>query len=104
MRNENRRTPGAVFDAEIVDAEFDTVMGRFDDSGTLIDFNDDQGGPEFPLSRLMGDVPPNGQIHLAISSFEDLDLNGLQEEEFGEFFGFYGVGTYNLVVPESSDR
>jgi hypothetical protein len=93
-------TPGAAFDAEIVNAEFDTVMGRFDDAGALIDFNDDQG-LGFSLSRLMGDVPPNGQIHLAIGGFEDLDLNGRIEDEFFEF-GAYEVGSYDLVlqVPE----
>jgi hypothetical protein len=94
-------TPGEPFDAEIVTADFDTVMGRLNDSGVLVDFNDDIDPGNILRSQILGDVPPSGELHLAISEFGDADFDGEVEETLNDFI-FYQVGAYDLVlrVPE----
>lgn len=96
-------TPGEPFDAEIVTSDFDTVMGRYDDSGVQVDFNDDIDPPNNRRSQLTGTVPPSGELNLAISHFEDANFDGVIEDAINES-GSYEVGSYQLVlqVPEPS--
>lgn len=57
--------PGQGFRAEIITAEFDTTLYWFDDSGSIIGKDYDSG---YGLrSRLFGQTPSNGQVHLAVA-------------------------------------
>jgi hypothetical protein len=75
-------TPGASFSAEVTQSSFDgfdSILGWFDDSGTLIDTDDDDGFET--LSLLMGTVPGNGQLTFAVSGYGDDDFVGDHEED-----------------------
>jgi hypothetical protein len=61
--------PGDNFFAEIVAADFDTALGVFDESGNLIEFDDDGGNGL--LSLLTGVVPESGVVNLAVSGYPD---------------------------------
>lgn len=66
--------PGSEFVAEVTLANFDPIMGWFDSEGTLITVDDDGGENVYP--RLVGTVPSNGVVNLAISGFGDFDFTG----------------------------
>ena len=66
--------PGTPFVAEVTDGDFDTILGWFDDSGALI-MSDDDGG-QGVLSRLEGTVPASGDLHLAVTGFDDVNFLG----------------------------
>lgn len=83
--------PGAVFDAEIIGADFDTVLALYNASGEAVAADDDGGVGV--LSRLAGLTPASGEVVLAVTAFPD--------------YGFAGVhsvnGQYELrltVIPE----
>jgi hypothetical protein len=63
-------TPGDSFEAEIISGDFDTVLGRFDSAGGLIEFSDDVNRTSL-LSKLSGTVPQDGELIFAISGFPD---------------------------------
>jgi hypothetical protein len=74
-------TPGASFSAEVTQSTFDgfdSILGWLDDSGTLIDTDDDEGFET--LSLLMGTVPGNGQLTFAVSGYGDDDFVGDHQE------------------------
>lgn len=84
-------TPGASYVAEIVDADFDTLLGVFDGGGTLED-TDDDGGFDL-LSKLDVTADGSGEVVLAVTGFPDFDVFGAHSE----------VGDYTLtltLVPE----
>jgi hypothetical protein len=84
---------GAFFEAETLNDALDTVLGRFDSQGTLIETDDDSG--RGLLSRLTGIVPNDGVLNLAVSGFPDFDFDG--EGDFSG--GPHGQsGNYKLVV------
>ncbi|HEY9818972.1 MAG TPA: hypothetical protein V6D20_24650 [Candidatus Obscuribacterales bacterium] len=67
-------TPGSEFVAEVTLANFDPVLGWFDDEGQLITVDDDGGEGVYP--RMVGTVPPSGSVTLAVSSFPDFEFDG----------------------------
>lgn len=82
---------GVQFIAEVVDGEFDTLLGLYNDQGELIDSDDDAGAP--PLSRLEGLTPNSGNIYLAVTAYPDGNYEGVHS----------ATGEYTLalsVVPE----
>ena len=86
--------PGSTYIAEILEAEFDSVLGLFNSGGRIQD-TDDDGGVGL-LSRLEIVVPPSGSINLAVSAYSDFLFNGDHSS----------TGSYTLdlarVVPEPS--
>ena len=76
---------GDLFFAEITSGDFDTVLGLFDDVGTLID--DDDGGVDV-LSALGGTVPSSGNLNFAVSGFSDFNFTGAHSQT--------GTFTFNL--------
>ncbi len=84
--------PGDQFQAEIISGDFDTVLGWFDASGDLIDFDDDINRDSL-LSRLFGVVPDGGELIFAISGFPDAGEDRLP------FDGRHGeIGGYELEL------
>ena len=89
-------TPGASFTAEIVAADFDTMLAWYDDDGELIEFTDDIYYPDYSvLSRLEGIVPASGLLHLAVTGYPALyaDTSAGTPDWFTE-----EVGAYTLTV------
>ncbi len=79
------------FTAEIIAAEFDPVIGWFDNAGELIIY-DDNGG-EGLLSMITGIVPENGLVIIGVTGYPDFDFEGNHSQS----------GEYTLrVVPEPS--
>lgn len=72
---------GVPFVAEIVEAEFDTLLGWYNDEGQVVDIDDESGVP--PLSRLTGVVPDSGQVYLAVSAYPDFGFGGVHSAEGG---------------------
>ncbi|MAT71864.1 MAG: hypothetical protein CMJ58_20365 [Planctomycetaceae bacterium] len=76
--------PGTEFTAETtnVDAgDIDTLLGWFDEGGTLLDVNDDidlEAGNY--LSRLTGAVPASGTLTFAVTGYGDDDFLGYHEQ------------------------
>lgn len=66
--------PGSEFVAEVTLANFDPMLGWFDDQGQLITVDDDGGEGVYP--RLVGTVPSSGQVTLAVTSFADFEFDG----------------------------
>lgn len=65
---------GTTLIAEVLNGRLDTVLGLFDASGSLIAVDDDGGAGL--LSRIVYQVPADGQYFLAVSSFADFDFDG----------------------------
>ena len=97
----------SIFDGVFVnDNPPDTYLGAFDESGTLIDYDDDSSFLGDSLASALIDVPvnPDGSIHLAVTGFGDTDFDGLIDDggnvelqtESGEFDLF--VDVYNADV------
>jgi len=74
-------TAGAMFSAETSSVgTIDTVLGWYNDSGTLIDQNDDSGVGTWSL--LEGSVPGSGQLTFAVTgSGDDLFLGEHAQQE-----------------------
>lgn len=75
-------TPGGPFTATTFDpdnAELDTILGWFDESGAQLDFNDDID-PGNLLSKIEGTIPANGMLTFAVSGFGDDDFQGSHGE------------------------
>jgi hypothetical protein len=65
-------TPGAAFTAQTADptsSGIDTILGLFDATGALVDFDDD--GAVGLLSELTGNVPANGKLTFAVTGLGD---------------------------------
>lgn len=60
--------------AEVLSGSLDSVLGVFDDSGTLLD-SDDDGGSGL-LSRLVYPIAADGTYAVAVSTFNDFDFDG----------------------------
>ncbi|MEO1497424.1 MAG: hypothetical protein AAFV43_09770 [Planctomycetota bacterium] len=75
--------PSLPFAAEIVEGDFDTVLGWFDPSTGDLLADDDDGG-DGTLSLITGGVPASGEIVLAVTGFDDFGFQGLHAE-FGEY-------------------
>ncbi len=62
--------PGSMFSAETSSVgTIDTLLGWYDDAGTLIAIDDDSGIG--PLSKLEGTIPASGQLTLAVTGSGD---------------------------------
>lgn len=85
-------TPGADIVIEIVDAEFDSYLGVFDEFGLLVD-SDDDGGVDL-LSRIEATATADGAVTFAVSGFPDEYLEGVHGET-----GLYEVSISAAVVP-----
>ncbi len=84
---------GTFFEAEVADNGLDTVLGRFDAHGNVIETDDNSG--QGSLSLLSGIVPDDGVLNLAVSGFADFDFNG-RDDQTGHPHG--ESGDYQLVV------
>ncbi|NER85400.1 MAG: hypothetical protein F6K42_39110 [Leptolyngbya sp. SIO1D8] len=82
-------------------------MGRFDDNGNLLDFDDDSSPFDGLAPAIRGRIPDNGTLHLKISGIGDDNFDGLQEyyeyycedcPETPELFPHYEEGNYRLAV------
>ena len=67
-------TSGQFFTAEITSGDFDSLLGLYDNSGSLID-SDDEGGIE-GLSKLTGTVPAEGILYFAVTAYPDFFFEG----------------------------
>ncbi|MEM6329511.1 MAG: hypothetical protein AAF790_04590 [Planctomycetota bacterium] len=95
-------TPGEEFTATVDgiadptldnDGVFDSVLGQFDDTGALIDFNDDiDFDNDIFNSSITGIVPANGELIFGIGGFELNALSGSHSE----------VATYTLTLEADS--
>ncbi|MGI9427417.1 MAG: hypothetical protein ACR2NM_02085 [Bythopirellula sp.] len=86
-------TPGATYVAEIVDADFDTLLGEFDAGGALVATDDDGGVGLLSLLEVTADG--SGEVYLAVTGYPDFGLVGLHFE----------AGSYDLsvtLIPEPS--
>ena len=66
------------FRAEVVNADFDSILGFLDSSGSNISDDDDSG--DGLLSRLFENVPGDGRVILAVSGFSDFGFSGNHDE------------------------
>lgn len=66
--------PGREFIAEVTLANFDPILGWYDDDGTLIIVDDDGGDTVLP--RIVGTVPDSGVVNIAVSAFDDFEFQG----------------------------
>ena len=62
----------------MVNADFDSILGFLDSSGSNISDDDDSG--DGLLSRLFENVPGDGRVILAVSGFSDFGFSGDHEE------------------------
>jgi hypothetical protein len=60
--------------AEIISAEFDSLIGLFDEDGNLLDFDDDGGAGL--LSKLIYPIWEKGEYILAVTAWADYDFDG----------------------------
>lgn len=105
-------TPGSMFAAETSSVgTIDTVLGWFDDAGSLLEIDDDSGQGDW--SRLEGTVPLSGQLTFAVSgdgdelfggSHTQLEVYSLQltidgVELPGDFEGDGDVDLFDLTHP-----
>ncbi|MEM8946238.1 MAG: PEP-CTERM sorting domain-containing protein [Planctomycetota bacterium] len=83
--------PGSMYEAEITDGDFDSILAWFAPDGTPLDIDDDDGFDL--LSKLLVEASPTGEVHLAVTGFDDFAVIGLHPE----------AGDYELTltrVPE----
>jgi|GEM_PF-5613640 len=81
-------TPGALFIAETAEIEnnfddLDTILAQFDESGEIVELNDDFNDEDF-LSQIRGTVPASGEVVLAVTGFDDFDFVS-EHDEFGSY-------------------
>lgn len=76
-------TPGALMNAEITSAEFDTTLGLFDSDGNLIASDDDSG--DGLLSLLEVAVSAEGVVNLAVSGYGDFVFLPDSHDQSGEY-------------------
>jgi hypothetical protein len=82
-------TPGATYTAQTtqtVPTDLDTYLGRFDATGSLVEFDSDSGTGW--LSLLTGTVPTNGKLTFAVTGEGDTAFTGSHVAD----------GNYNLVL------
>jgi hypothetical protein len=73
--------PGESFIAEIsqdVFTNLDTALGWFDETGVLLEVDDDDGFEH--LSMIEGIVPANGTLTFAISGYPDYEFEGIHSQ------------------------
>jgi len=70
--------------AEITSADFDPILGWFDDQGDLIDVDDDGGSGLLSLLDLGKPTNPQQSLYLAVTGYADFDFEG-DHNEFGEY-------------------
>lgn len=74
-------TAGAAFSAEVTQStvtSFDSILGWFDETGMLIESDDDSAGNG--LSLIDGVVPDSGTLTFAVTGFDDFDFLGIHTE------------------------
>ena len=80
--------PGAEMIVEVIEGGFDSVLGAFDENGSLVATDDDGG--EGLLSRLVMVADDDGSIRVAVSGYDDFDFNG-EGDDFGGPHGAAGA-------------
>ena len=78
-------TPGVALRAETfsTDSAFDTALGWFDETGALLESDDDGAGGL--LSRLDVIVPNNGILNFAVTGYENSDFDGTIHTQEGDY-------------------
>jgi hypothetical protein len=69
-----RARAGDILVAEVVTGSLDSLIGLFDQTGTLLDIDDDGGAGL--LSKISYPIPANGYYYLAVTTFADFDFEG----------------------------
>jgi hypothetical protein len=87
---------GSLFTAEITSAAIDPLLGLLDDSGNILEINDDKADNSV-LSLLTGRVPESGILNFAVSGLRDIDLTGNHFES-----GSYSLSLNTFSFPEPS--
>ena len=72
---------GQLYAAEITSAGFDTLLGWLDNSGVLIDKDDDSGAGQ--LSKMYVEAPGDGMLNLAVTGYPDSWFEGFHAQEGG---------------------
>jgi hypothetical protein len=92
-------TPGAAFTATTVDPtdeNLDTYLGWFDDTGALLEANDDiDPDNDILLSSLSGVVPAGGTLSFAVTGFGDEEFLG-EHDIFGDYELLLDIGGADL--------
>ena len=80
---------GAQYQVDVQDPagtnRIDTVLGRFDATGTLIEFNDDVDFSGNKLSRLSFVADDSGEAHIALSGWPDSDAFAGEHAQTGDY-------------------
>ena len=84
---------GEHFEATVTAGSFDSLLGWFDNSGVLIEYDDD-GGAGF-LPNISGTVPGDGQLNLAVTGYADVLFQG-DHAQSGDY-------TLSIVLPPPGD-
>ena len=84
---------GEHFEATVTAGTFDALLGRFDNSGVLIEYDDDGGAGL--LSNISGTVPGDGQLHLAVTGYADVLFQG-DHAQSGDY-------TLSVALPAPGD-
>lgn len=100
---------GRSFQAAVSSEWLDGRLGWFNDAGAVIqqDDRDDDG-----LLLMAGEVPPSGQVNMAVAGWDDFDFEGFNDWDLGSYSlflaiellgdcnndGFVGQGDLDLVL------
>jgi hypothetical protein len=90
--------PGTPFTAEITSGTFNTVLGMFDPTGLFLDSDDDGGAGQ--LSKLTGTIDGTGELHLAVSGYDDSGFSGFIGDHAQS--GDYVLTLSTQAIPEPS--
>ncbi|MHC4462861.1 MAG: post-COAP-1 domain-containing protein [Planctomycetota bacterium] len=84
-------------DIEVVSGEFDSILGLFDASGNLIEYDDDSGSG-YQLSRFTGVMPDNGTVRFGITGSPDVPFIGFHSQTGSYQIAVWPPGTLRGVV------
>lgn len=91
--------PGLTYVAEVVAGPLDTILGLLDETGAVIDVDDDGGSGV--LSNLTFNVQESGHINLAVSGYNDADFTGAHPESGGYTLRLFVPGPTNVSDNDS---
>ncbi len=94
------QVPGSSFFAEISTADFDPFLGWFDDGGELVNGDDDGGNGN--LARIVGIVPDDGEVNLAVTGTGDAAFNGNHGETGAYELSFATTSAFFPIVLENA--
>ncbi|QDU54658.1 PEP-CTERM sorting domain-containing protein [Aeoliella mucimassa] len=78
------------------EVEGDTIIGWFDETGTELDYNDDDPTFETYYSRLTGEVPANGEVTIVVTGWPDYYFTGYHADDTEYVLDIWLSGDFNL--------